>query len=567
MSVALLCAAPAPVAAQAQEGGEWEVLLEVEAKGEMLTKNGSEMKKEPWKNEHNHPVPTGEWEGWRNSGYDSGSGFDAHGINGKKAALIGGETKYFINLRWKPWDTDNPAPAPQKGAVLLQTQVYISGDATGPVNIRVSDASGSKPASRKGNYIDRDGDQHYWKHLQVNGKKLIPFSNSEGETEQRLGPFITTLSGDVLSPGVTIPTPPGEPVQKRYPKSQIDSNVSAWVKLDSRSVTLSRPSAINQWQTNEDGVLVTHGDTTYSFMRDQLGPAYPETNSQTFNVGYSGNWSTTFANLSYNTTWNWTTSGLTTEMKMQQKTRLSMPLGDLTDTSSVLASQRHWEGTPKDPQEVTIKYFARDKVDDAQAEARYALTIHEPVELVGGKQLVKRYNVTTPAYFEDPADGKWKLVAALNGDETHTYQPGEYSYTVNRGAAKARGYTVGFQGGVGLGVEAVIGYNHSEEMSWYKEMGGTATLSEVIGPGEAAYLEVVFPRQVLKQDFRLFTPAGEIRSSESPAVPAPSIPHSMRWEEEESAATQRWMKVGKDEIVPTNQSELPTAQGNSSGES
>lgn len=329
----------------------------------------------------------------------------------------------------------------------------------------------------------------------------------------------------------------------------------------------SRAGAINEWQTNEGGVQVTHGDTIYSFTRDKLGSALPETTNQDFGASYSGNWSTTFANLQYNTTWNWAAPGLTTQMEMQQQTRRGMPMGNLTDDSSIFASQRHWVGTPKAPQTVTVKYFARDNVDNAEAEARYELTIHEPVELVGSKQPVKQYNVTTPAYAQDPDDGVWKLVSSLIGDANITYQPGEYSYTINRGAAKGQGYTVGFEGGVNLPAQAVIGYNHSAEMSWYKEQGGTATLTEAIGVGESAYLEVVFPRQVLKQEFRLFDAAGENRSSGSPAVPAPSIPHSQIWEESVSAATTRWRKLKKGEMLPTNQSELPIAQGNSGGTS
>ena len=205
-------------------------------------------------------------------------------------------------------------------------------------------------------------------------------------------------------------------------------------------------------------------------------------------------------------------------------------------------------------------------MDDAQAEARYELTIHEPIELVGGKQLVKRYDITAPAYKQDPADGKWKLVAALNGTAEHPYEKGEYAYTVTRGEAKGHGYSAGFEGGVDLGVEAVIGYNHNEDVSWSKEYGGTATLSERIGPGEAAYLEVVFPRQRLKQEFRLFNQSGEMRRPESPAVPAPSIPYSKTWEEE-SAATERWHKVPAGEIVPSNEDELPIIQGDSGGSS
>ncbi len=382
------------------------------------------------------------------------------------------------------------------------------------------------------------------------------------------------------------------PGNRNTDTGDISSDFDFSSKLDDRSVSLSRAGAINEWPTNEGGVPVTNGDTIYSFTEHQSAQT-PEwvPVPQKFTSALAGNWSTGFAPTSggYDITWNWNASGLeeynniltptSRQADASSYTRWNgisrvTPKGELESWYGFLgntAPNYTDEGNPKrkgrPATTATVKYFVRDNQDQAEAEARYKLTVHEPVELVGGKQLVKQYNVTTPARFQDPQDGKWKLVSSLIGDTEHTYQPGEYSYTVVHGAAKGQGYTVGFEGGVALGIEAVVGYNHSAEMSWSKEHGGTATLSEVIRPGESAYLEVVFPRQVLKQDYRLFTAAGENRSSESLPVPAPSIPYNMRWEESVSAPTQRWNKLKKGEMLPTNESELPTAQGNSGGSS
>ena len=132
-----------------------------------------------------------------------------------------------------------------------------------------------------------------------------------------------------------------------------EGNVSAYFgvssELDNRSLSLSRSNASGEWTTYEDGVQVTHGDTIYSFMRDQMGPAYPQTTLQSFSAAYNGNWSTTFANFQYNTTWNWVAPGLTSKSETQLSTTQDMPMGQLTDKSSVSASQREWSGTPKGP--------------------------------------------------------------------------------------------------------------------------------------------------------------------------------------------------------------------------
>ena len=382
----------------------------------------------------------------------------------------------------------------------------------------------------------------------------------------------------------------------------LDFNFGA--QLDDRSVTLSREGAINEWYTNIGGVPVTHGDTIYSFTEHQAAqtPEYVPVPQKFTSTLVGDNWSTGFAPDSggYDITWNWVDGGLekyfnpnpfatNRQSEAGSYTRWNgmsrvTPKGELEAWYGALGNTPPTytdEGNPdkvdadgnktkrggRPPETKTVKYFARDNQDQAEAEARYELTVHEPIELVGKKQFVKRYNITSPAYKQDPADGKWKLVAALNGDATHTYKEGEYAYSVTRGEAKARGWSAEFGGGLGLGVEAVIGYSHNEEVSWSKEYGGTATLSENIGPGEAAYLEVVFPRQIFKQEFRLFNQSGEMRSPESPAIPAPSIPYSKAWEEEESAATERWHKVKPNEPVPSNEDELPIIQGDSGGSS
>ena len=362
---------------------------------------------------------------------------------------------------------------------------------------------------------------------------------------------------------------------------------------DDRTVAIEREGATNEYVTTVGGVKVTHGDTIYSFTEHHSmeTPTWVPV-PQKFVSILGGKWSKKLSAVTsggYDITWNWRGDG-----KLESYRNLLTP----TNRQAAANSYERWNGlsrvSPKGelepwynlgatapptytdegatkhggrpPMTTTMKYFARDNQTKTLAEARYELTIHEPIQLEGPIAFVKRYNILSPAYFHDPKDGKWKLVAALNGDE-HIYLPGEYSYTVTRGEARARGWSAGFEGGLDLGIEAVLGYNHNEEVSWSKEHGGTVTLSEKIGPGEAAYLEVVFPRQILRRKYRLYDAAGEIRSAGSPAVPKASIPYSKTWEEQESAATQRWHKVKANEIVPTNENDLPVIQGDSGASS
>ena len=591
VSVAVVGAFSAPVAAQAQPlaGGSWQALLEVVASGTVTKQVGSEMKTSTYTDKYNSPAPTEPWQSWSLRDYHSASGFGAQAYNGQTASLSAGQWQYYIHLRWLPNDPNNPAPAPSQGAVLFDSRVDMVSSATGASNLQVSGASGSAPVAAADIPFSYNGYQYTIKQLASEGKRLISFATPQGQTQFHLGPFTSTLSGSVTSPSVG----------GQFPEATVESHNSASVRIDDRTVKLSRTDATNEWHTNENGVPVTHGDTIYSFTEHQAGQT-PEwvPVPQKFASALSGNWSRgLFLNSGgYNITWNWVDGGLeeyhnlnplatSRQNAAESYTRWNgmsrvSPKGELepyygflgntppTYTDEGNPAQNNTKRGGRPPTAVTVKYFARDNADNAQAEARYKLTIHEPIELVGGKQLVKAYNVTSPAYYTDPNDGKWKLVSSLIGDADHIYTPGSWAYTISHGAAKAQGYTVGFEGGPGgAGFNFVIGYNHSAEMSWSKEIGGTATLQETIGIGESAYLEVVFPRQVLKQEYRLYNESGELRSSQSPPVPSASIPYSKRWEESVSGPTTWWHKLKPGEMLPPNESELPVAQGNSGGSS
>lgn len=66
--------------------------------------------------------------------------------------------------------------------------------------------------------------------------------------------------------------------------------------------------------------------------------------------------------------------------------------------------------TPKKATTVTIKYFVRDNVDNAEAEARYILHVHEPIELISSDTSIISYL----SDYKSSADGSMVTVGYPN---------------------------------------------------------------------------------------------------------------------------------------------------------
>lgn len=338
--------------------------------------------------------------------------------------------------------------------------------------------------------------------------------------------------------------------------------------VDTRSVSLSRGGR-HEYTKNEDGISVTYGDTTYSYTKHQSldAPAY-QPNYQTISSALSGDWATSATNNAlgrYNVTWNWAQNGDGLET--------GATAGDHYDHAVRIATKGgvdYWVdffgGSPqwcdadgkfpaKSPAKATLKYFARDNVDNATAEGRYVMTVHEPIELVERRSLVKAYSVYSPAYVPNPNNpDQWILLDVIEGWRAQ----GSYAVTTNKGAAKSQGFSFGFDGSVqAFGVAIGLGYQHTAEKGWYSEIGQTIS-TPALEEGERAYLEVEFSYQRLYSTYRLYDTQGEIRSLISPAAPEPSVPYKSIWDENADATPSlKWHKLKEGEVSPEPKNEVP----------
>lgn len=347
-------------------------------------------------------------------------------------------------------------------------------------------------------------------------------------------------------------------------------NLNYKAEEDLRFVRLSR-NGKDRFELDADGNWITYGDTTYSYTSHSplSAPAYMP-NRQTINAGLSGGWSTDSVNNAlgrYNITWNWVQTGDSLEM--------GTTAGDHYDHADRIAAKGgidYWtnflSGNPqwcdadgnfpsKPPAQATLKYFARDNVDEATAEARYVMTVHEPIELVEKRKLVKAFSVKSPAYVQN-SSGQWGLLDVISG----FMEAGTYTVTINKGAAQSQGFSVGATGdakpfGFGIG----FGYQQDEGKQWYKEYGQSIS-NPRLEEGQRAYLEVVFDYQRLYSTFRRYDVQGEIRREGSPDAPAPSLPYKAIWDElADVTPSQRWHVLQRGEAAPDPKNDLPVYSG------
>ncbi len=390
------------------------------------------------------------------------------------------------------------------------------------------------------------------------------------------------------------------------------------VERDDRSVALTRSGATNEWQTIENGVPVTHGDTIYSFTEHSSvdTPTWVPV-KQEFQSALSGNWTSgnnpawLYDSGGYNIAWNWTTSD-----GLEEYSNLVAPTQRQADAKSYTrwngmsrvtekGELEPWysfpgntgptytdEGNPKrrgkPKKTATVKYFVRDNDDEAEAEARYELTIHEPIEIETGedKKFLKRVLVDMPVRFQGE-DGVWRLVSPMSvpedaapipKDKQHPLPAGSYQVGVTKGAGKSRGRSYGFEIGGGFeplkkffNVNGSLNHQWTQDYSWYKELSATAVMQEDLFPGEAARLVARHTYERYRTIFRRYTEQGEIRSEGSPALPAPSIPFRVIWDELQGDPNYPmflWEKVADNQSLGGAVTELPVYETEpSAGES
>ena len=361
--------------------------------------------------------------------------------------------------------------------------------------------------------------------------------------------------------------------------SFVSVGATATLAQDTRSVSLSRASAAYEWQTNDNGVVVKHSDTIYSFTEHQSlqAPEYVPV-KQTFQSSLGGGWSTKLLapdSDGYDITWNWTTPGgleeysntLPTATNRQQdaksETRYNTmsrvtEKGDLEAWYGFLGNTTpEYTGTPKSAKTAEVKYFARDNIDQAEAEARYSLTIHEPIEIVDEKS-VARSSPRTPLY---DSNGNLVIIAGINPNDTPVPE-GTYSYSKTGTVGNSTGASGGGagsgidfrrikkllkgKGGVTGGIDAGGTWENYVETSGQRGIVYQLPLYK----GQGLYVTYVVNYNDHSADYRWFTEAGEIKSPGSPMpqpgvfeAPKPSIPWNHTWQTNAGNAALDWELV------------------------
>ena len=363
---------------------------------------------------------------------------------------------------------------------------------------------------------------------------------------------------------------PGDQSLSHPQTDHAGSILSVSAKVDNRSVTLSRGGAINEWSETVDGVPVTHGDTIYSFTEHQSlqTPEYVPV-PQKFTSALAGNWSTKFAPDSggYDITWNWNAGGLEEYpngnagggsppasaisythwnglSRVSEKGDVELWYGFLGNgTPEYTAGDRNSSGGEgKPPTTATVKYFVRDNQDQAEVEARYKLTIHEPIEIDSETKVSKE-------------KGPFPLFDSNHNLAFHSgiVPPGEtvlggtHSYAKTGTVEQTTGWAFGIGGGVGwdsiknlfkgsptsanIGINGEYHWDNTVDYSGERATTYMGNLTE----GQSVYIAYTVGYNEHTATYRLFNAAGENRRADSPPVvsgkkPLPSLPYEWKWQ-------------------------------------
>jgi len=367
----------------------------------------------------------------------------------------------------------------------------------------------------------------------------------------------------------------------------VQAGVSYKAQEDKRSVTLSRSGAAYEWQTNDGGVPVVYGDTTYSHVSHfQASASQVTINPISITASLSGSWS---QNVVLGATsgqnyidWNWGGDVANQGGANGLKFRSIAPVSDSTNSYDAWNSMSRatelgnleayyqlggndldrWakgfapgdgyleqvpaEGPhePKSAQTATIKYFVRDKGDGAQIEARYKLTVHEPIEIDHQDPIAS--NSVGPFPLFEPDGSLAGLVAPIPDGGTDISAPHTYSRTMNYGFSS--GWAFGLDGGLGIDkafsllgfdVGASIGANGQYSWQNYIETAGTpgCTYAQPLQPGQGLYIQYTVVYNDHTAYYRWYEPGGEIKRSGSPVpqagvmqAPLPSNPWVWKWQ-------------------------------------
>ncbi len=294
------------------------------------------------------------------------------------------------------------------------------------------------------------------------------------------------------------------------------ANLSAFTQVDDRSVTLSRDGA-GEWTDYEDGVPVTHGDTTYSYMRPYSSPTpdgpmhYTEVlekNWQTINASFGGTWQSyrqDYGLSSYGTSYIWSPAGthwFYTDTS-QRSTHL-MPTGSLS-----LDRNGNWQGTSGANSyiDLPITYEITDS-DGAVAKAVYKLRVHNPIELLSSET----HGITNIVDYFD-LNGQPHIDNALTASHSESH-----SWSIS-GSIGTEIY--GMPLGMEVGTEGSTGDEVSKTLDAY---------SGQLGPGEYVNAKKELNYNRTHVEFYKYNASGKERRymSSFPGVPV-EAPHEAFW--------------------------------------
>ena len=270
----------------------------------------------------------------------------------------------------------------------------------------------------------------------VRGGKLFRVSK-----EQTSGTVSLSLGAESSAPGDQ------RPIARR--KDEAFAELDVRTKVDTRSVSISRHGAHDEWT---DGEGNKHGDSIYSAKSDVV-LAGDYKNFLRYDTALFGSWSTDVNGFDVTSTWD--------PQGFDQITgKDSTGAQGFTNFGTPTVKQAGWrdyfatyyDGSPSGKKEFTSTYTVTDNVDGAVGEGKYYLTLHDPVE-EAGKSVITDYDVvhlvTLPGgqnFFRGPNSD--------NAEERHLYsltEHTEYGY----GASATIGIE-GFQDLLGLSVHGNV---------------------------------------------------------------------------------------------------------------
>lgn len=341
----------------------------------------------------------------------------------------------------------------------------------------------------------------------------------------------------------------------------VGAGAQAALSIDNRKVTISR-GGVNEW-VDADGV--THGDTIYSHtIQDGIYSERISPNVVGFSAGLVGGWSTALYPLAatsggYNVTWNWVGADSTAWNSASH----TAETGNMVHEEIIFREQK-WRTngqSPKGPTDVTVKYFVRDNVDDAEAEARYKLTVHEPIEIDGSPTKVGTGDVNEPLMTTQ--NGARLFVAHRRADATTGTITGGGAFSLGTTTVKTWGGAIGggFTAGFDLKEIFNIGFEVNGQKTWEDSVEYSQSDSPVwptLEPGESTILYFQITYDWMEGKYRVFEKAGEIRSAESDANPAiKSVPYKLYWPERKAASKSLYFKKFGEEDPEPSQNNAP----------